>query len=86
MGIRRCSIRAFGFMIHRDERPNLALRSRWATIVGRQRSPLVLPERMKAMPERVVAMMHVPNVRATVDWYTAIGFTVTSTYEEGPEC
>jgi hypothetical protein len=25
MGIRRCSIRAFGFMIHRDERPNLSL-------------------------------------------------------------
>ena len=25
MGVRRCSIRAFGFVIHRDERPNVAL-------------------------------------------------------------
>ncbi len=28
-------------------------------------------------------MIHVPDVRATVDWYQAIGFTVTSTYGDG---
>src|SRR5258707_6295666 len=26
------------------------------------------------MPEKVVPMIHVPDVRATVDWYTLIGF------------
>ena len=28
-------------------------------------------------------MIHVPDVRAAVDWYKAIGFTVTSTYDDG---
>jgi len=32
------------------------------------------------MAEKVVPMIHVPDVRATVDWYTGIGFTVTATY------
>jgi uncharacterized glyoxalase superfamily protein PhnB len=32
------------------------------------------------MAERVVPMIHVPDVRATVDWYQGIGFTVTDTY------
>jgi len=37
------------------------------------------------MAERVVPMIHVPNVRATVDWYHDIGFTVTDTYDDGGE-
>jgi uncharacterized glyoxalase superfamily protein PhnB len=28
-------------------------------------------------------MLHVPDVRATVDWYRDIGFTVTDTYKDG---
>jgi len=34
------------------------------------------------MPEsqKVVTMIHVPDVRATVDWYESIGFTVINTY------
>src|SRR5438034_11566833 len=32
------------------------------------------------MAEKVVPMIHVPDVRATVDWYQDIGFTVTETY------
>ena len=28
-------------------------------------------------------MLHVPDVRATVDWYRDIGFTVTGTYDDG---
>jgi len=33
---------------------------------------------------RVVPMIHVPDVRATVDWYCGIGFTVIDTYgDEG---
>jgi uncharacterized glyoxalase superfamily protein PhnB len=32
------------------------------------------------MAEKVVPMIHVPDVRATVDWYQGIGFTVTETY------
>ena len=34
------------------------------------------------MPEsqKVVPMIHVPDVRATVDWYESIGFTVINTY------
>jgi predicted lactoylglutathione lyase len=31
------------------------------------------------MEQRVVPMIHVPDVRATVGWYEAIGFTVTDT-------
>ena len=30
--------------------------------------------------QRVVPMIHVPDVRATVDWYESIGFTVINTY------
>jgi uncharacterized glyoxalase superfamily protein PhnB len=32
------------------------------------------------MAEKVVPMIHVPDVRATVDWYQGIGFIVTNTY------
>src|SRR5215472_16114312 len=32
------------------------------------------------MDERVVPMIHVPDVRATVDWYQGIGFKVLNTY------
>ncbi len=32
------------------------------------------------MAERVLPMIHVPDVRATVDWYQDIGFTVSDTY------
>jgi uncharacterized glyoxalase superfamily protein PhnB len=37
------------------------------------------------MVEKVVPMIHVPDVRATVDWYDSIGFTVTDTYDDGGE-
>ncbi len=32
------------------------------------------------MTERVVPMIHVPDVNATVDWYSGLGFTVVQTY------
>src|SRR5262245_27213757 len=32
------------------------------------------------MPDKVVPMIHVPDVRATVDWYRGIGFTLLDTY------
>ena len=32
------------------------------------------------MAEKVTPMIHVPDVRATVDWYQDIGFTVLDTY------
>jgi len=32
------------------------------------------------MAEKVVPMIHVPDVRATVDWYVGIGFTVIVAY------
>src|SRR5712691_4505825 len=35
------------------------------------------------MSEKVVPMIHVPDVRAAVEWYTAIGFTVTRTHDDG---
>ncbi len=37
------------------------------------------------MAAKVVPMIHVPDVRATVDWYQAIGFIVTDTYDDGGE-
>ncbi len=37
------------------------------------------------MAEKVVPMIHVPDVRATVDWYESIGFTVTATYGDDGE-
>ena len=39
----------------------------------------------EAMAEKVVPMIHVSDVRATVDWYESIGFTVTDTYDDGGE-
>ncbi|HSS21044.1 MAG TPA: VOC family protein [Pyrinomonadaceae bacterium] len=35
------------------------------------------------MPKRVVPMIHVPNVRATVEWYESLGFEVLDTYDDG---
>ena len=35
------------------------------------------------MTETVTPMIHVPDVRATVDWYRHIGFQVTDTYDDG---
>lgn len=32
------------------------------------------------MPQKVVPMIHVPDVRATVDWYESIGFRVVARY------
>ena len=34
------------------------------------------------MAERVVPMIHVPDVRATTEWYAAIGFTIVRTHED----
>ncbi len=39
------------------------------------RQPLVDGSRV-TMSQTVVPMIHVPNVRATIDWYTSIGFTL----------
>lgn len=33
--------------------------------------------------KKVTPMIHVPDVRATVDWYEQIGFEVRSTYGDG---
>ena len=35
------------------------------------------------MNEYVVPMIHVPDVRATVEWYQSIGFNVVETYDDG---
>lgn len=35
------------------------------------------------MTKRCVPMVHVPDVRATVEWYRSIGFDVVETYSEG---
>jgi uncharacterized glyoxalase superfamily protein PhnB len=37
------------------------------------------------MPQEVVPMIHVPDVRATVDWYTSIGFKVIRYNEDDGE-
>src|SRR5882762_5492264 len=37
------------------------------------------------MPRKVVVMIHVPDVRATMEWYTTIGFTVQRVNEEDGE-
>lgn len=34
------------------------------------------------MHKKVVPMIHVPDVRRTVDWYRDIGFVVTATYDD----
>lgn len=33
--------------------------------------------------KKVTPMIHVPNVRATVDWYQQIGFEIRATYDDG---
>jgi uncharacterized glyoxalase superfamily protein PhnB len=40
----------------------------------------VEPKGEEAMGEKAVPMIHVPDVRATVNWYQNIGFTVLNTY------
>jgi uncharacterized glyoxalase superfamily protein PhnB len=35
------------------------------------------------MPDRVVPMIHVPDVRTTVEWYQSIGFQVVETFGDG---
>ena len=35
------------------------------------------------MSKRIVPMIHVPDVRATVEWYKTIGFEVVETYADG---
>jgi uncharacterized glyoxalase superfamily protein PhnB len=37
------------------------------------------------MPQTVVPMIHVPDVRAAVAWYVSIGFTLVRTNEEDGE-
>jgi hypothetical protein len=37
------------------------------------------------MSQTVVPMMHVPDVRATVDWYVSIGFKILRQNEEDDE-
>lgn len=34
------------------------------------------------MPAEIVPMLHVPDVKAAVDWYVSIGFVVRATHEE----
>ena len=34
-------------------------------------------------PRHLTPMIHVPDVRATVDWYESIGFTASNTYDNG---
>ena len=34
------------------------------------------------MPQKVVPMIHVPDVKATMDWYTSIGFEAVRYHEE----
>ena len=33
--------------------------------------------------QRVVPMIHVPDVRATIEWYQAIGFTINYSFDDG---
>jgi predicted lactoylglutathione lyase len=37
------------------------------------------------MSQTVVPMIHVPDVRATAEWYTSIGFTLIRQNEEDGE-
>ena len=37
------------------------------------------------MSEKIVPMIHVPDVRATVNWYKDIGFKVIDTYDDGAD-
>jgi uncharacterized glyoxalase superfamily protein PhnB len=37
------------------------------------------------MPKKVVPMIHVPDVRATVEWYASIGFTIERTHSDDDE-
>ena len=37
------------------------------------------------MSQHVVPMIHVPNIRATIEWYTSIGFSLLRQHEEDEE-
>jgi uncharacterized glyoxalase superfamily protein PhnB len=40
---------------------------------------------MRAMARKVVPMIHVLDVQATVEWYKDVGFTVISTFDDDGE-
>lgn len=42
-------------------------------------------EKGKSMEQRVTPMIHVPDVRAAVDWYESIGFLVINTGDDDGE-
>jgi uncharacterized glyoxalase superfamily protein PhnB len=48
-------------------------------------SALVTEYHGVTMPQEVVPMIHVPDVRATVDWYISIGFKLIRYNEEDGE-
>ena len=37
------------------------------------------------MAKKIVPMIHVPDVRSTVEWYETLGFTVNGTHEDEGE-
>jgi uncharacterized glyoxalase superfamily protein PhnB len=37
------------------------------------------------MPERIVPMIHVPDVNATAQWYASIGFEISNINREGDD-
>jgi len=53
--------------------------------VTRLKSRLGSVPREQCMSERIVPMIHVPDVKATADWYTSIGFKLVRCNEEEGE-
>jgi len=51
---------------------------------GNKHNTAAMPQQPKggSMTQRVTPMIHVPNVRETIDWYKSIGFLVTGANEE----
>lgn len=45
----------------------------------------LLPFESEPMSEKVVPMIHVPDVRATAEWYVSIGFQLPRYHEENGE-
>src|SRR5215813_10910883 len=51
-----------------------------ASVIGSVNGKKQSKQENKPMKDKVVPMIHVPDVRATVDWYQSIGFKVLDTY------
>ena len=77
-----CAWNSFGMRDLTDEQPAICFHGK-----GRPARRVVLPSaKLKGSPiQKAVPMIHVPDVRRTMEWYRSIGFNLVRYNEEDGE-